>query len=37
MNVLCGKVSRTSGILEISGKPAEIHQFKKMIGKHYLI
>jgi ABC-type multidrug transport system ATPase subunit len=32
MNVLCGKVSRTSGTLSISGKVAEIHQFKKLIG-----
>lgn len=32
MNVLCGKVLRTSGSLEVSGKEAEIHEFKKMIG-----
>ena len=32
MNVLCGKVARTSGTLSISGKVAEIHQFKKLIG-----
>ncbi|KAJ3270614.1 hypothetical protein HDV01_007547, partial [Terramyces sp. JEL0728] len=32
MNVLCGKVSRTDGKLYVSGKEAEIHEFKKMIG-----
>ena len=32
MNVLCGKVSRTSGELRISGKEAEASQFKKLIG-----
>ena len=32
MNVLCGKVSRTSGQLWVSGKEAEISQFKKIIG-----
>ena len=32
MNVLCGKVKRTSGKLWVSGKEAEIHEFKKMIG-----
>jgi len=32
MNVLCGKVDRTSGQLWISGQEAEINQFKKLIG-----
>ena len=32
MNVLCGKVDRTAGQLWISGKEAEISQFKKLIG-----
>ena len=32
MNVLCGKVSRTSGQLWVSGKEAEMSQFKKLIG-----
>lgn len=32
MNVLCGKVDRTSGTLRISGKVAEVHHFKKLIG-----
>ncbi|KAI8909746.1 hypothetical protein EDD86DRAFT_226334 [Gorgonomyces haynaldii] len=32
MNVLCGKVSRTSGKLWVNGKEAEVHQFKKLIG-----
>ncbi|KAJ3253942.1 hypothetical protein HK103_007611 [Boothiomyces macroporosus] len=32
MNVLCGKVPRTDGKLYVSGKEAEITDFKKMIG-----
>ncbi|KAI8929997.1 P-loop containing nucleoside triphosphate hydrolase protein [Entophlyctis helioformis] len=32
MNVLCGKVSRTSGKLFVSGKEAEMTTFKKIIG-----
>ncbi|KAJ3109237.1 hypothetical protein HDU96_007268 [Phlyctochytrium bullatum] len=32
MNVLMGKVSRTGGELRINGRPAEMQQFKKLIG-----
>ena len=32
MNVLCGKVNRTSGTLKISGKVAELQAFKKICG-----
>jgi ABC-type multidrug transport system ATPase subunit len=32
MNVLCGKVKRTSGTLEVAGKEAEVHQFRSLIG-----
>nr|KAJ3420418.1 hypothetical protein HK105_005685 [Polyrhizophydium stewartii] len=32
MNVLCGKVDRTSGRLWVSGREAEINDFKKIIG-----
>ena len=32
MNVLCGKVSRTSGRLWISGKEVEFSKYKKICG-----
>lgn len=32
MNVLCGKVPRTSGNLWVNGKQCEMHHYKKMIG-----
>ena len=32
LNVLCGKVKRTSGALKISGKEAEMQAFKKICG-----
>ena len=32
LNVLCGKVNRTSGSLKISGKEAELQAFKKICG-----
>ena len=32
LNVLCGKVNRTHGVLKISGKETEVHKFKKICG-----
>ena len=32
MNVLCGKLTRTSGELWISGKQVELGKFKKICG-----